>query len=308
MACKILPVFYLPKYLTRSMANFETRFLLAELHMNSLKNKTSAKEIRTALTMLSSGSNAYNDAYEEAWYRLNAQPEEHRNLARQTIAILLTARRPLSVEELCHALSVDTNDEQVDDEEDMRNIEDILATCVGLVTADPGSNMVRLVHKSTQDYFSRHRSEFFPDAEGFIGRICAIYRRTKSSEPQNAPFYDYAVQNWWSHLAKATADQELGTGDLECHATGDLGNSKLAAELGIQLGIEAFSSDPILHKTMLEACESGNQSLLEALLDMTRFDVTGNTDLLSLAAEKGRSDIVCVHLNWTKTLQERSAT
>lgn len=260
--------------------------------MNSLKNKTSAKEIRTALAKLSSGSNAYNDAYKEAWYRLNAQPEEHRNLARQTIAILLTARRPLSVEELRHALSVDIEDEQVDDEEDMRNIEDILATCVGLVTADPGSNIVRLVHKSTQDYFSRHRSEFFPDAEGFIGRICAIYRRAKCSEPQNAPFYDYADTNWWSHLAQATTDQQLEITDLEPQSTRHLGHSKLAAELGVLLGVEAFSSDPSLYSTMLGACKAGNQSLLEGLLDITRFDLTENTELLVLAVKNRQEEIV----------------
>lgn len=260
--------------------------------MNSLKNKTSAKEIRTALTKLSSGSNAYNDAYKEAWHRLNAQPEEHRNLARRTIAILLTMRRPLSVDELRHALSVDTEDGQVDDEEDIRHIEDILATCAGLVAADPGSNLVRLVHKSTQDYFSRHRSELFPDAEGFIGKICVIYRRTKGSEPQNAPFYDYADKNWWFHLSQASADQELHTSGLESQSTHDPGHSKLAAELGIQLGIEAFSSDPSLYTTMRGACESGNQSLLEALLDMTHFDLARNTELLSLAVKKRQEDIV----------------
>lgn len=277
--------------LVRSTAEFEIRFLLAELHMNSLKNKTSAKEIRTALTKLSSGSNAYNDAYKEAWHRLNAQPEEHKNLARRTIAILLTMRRPCSVEELRHALSVDTEDGQVDDEEDMRHIEDILATCAGLVAAEPGSNLVHLVHKSTQDYFSRHRSELFPDAEDFMGKICVIYRRAKGSEPRNTPFYDYADKNWWFHLSQASADQ-LRTSGLEPQSTHDLGHSKLADELGIQLGIEAFSSDPSLYTTMLGACESGNQSLLEALLDMTRFDLAGNTELLSLAVEERQEDIV----------------
>lgn len=260
--------------------------------MNSLKNKTSAKEIRVALSKLSSGSSAYDDAYKEAWCRLDSQPAEHRNLARQTISILLTARRPLSVEELCHALSVDTEDGQVDEEEDMCNFEDILATCAGLVTADPGSNMVRLVHKSTQDYFSRHRSEFFPDAESLIGRICVIYRRSKGSGAQNAPFYDYADKNWWSHFAQATADQGLGKADLDPQSTHDLGRSRLAAELGVKLGIETFSSDPSLYTTMLGACMSGNQSLLEALLDVTRFDLTGNTELLSLAVEGKQQDIV----------------
>lgn len=261
------------------MTNFEMRFLLAELHMNSLKNKTSAKEIRTALTKLSSGSNAYNEAYKEAWHRLNAQPEEHRSLARRTIAILLTTRRPLLAEELRHALSVDTEDGQVDDEEDIPNLEDILPTCAGLVTADPGSSLVHLVHKSTQDYFSRHRSELFPDSEDSFGKICVIYRRAKCS-----PFYDYADKNWWFHLSQASACQERGTSGLEPQSTHDLGHSKL--------GIEAFSSDPSLYKTMLEACESGNQSLLEALLDMTRFDLAGNTELLSLAVEKRQADIV----------------
>lgn len=157
--------------MVRRIAEIEDRFLLAELHLNSPKNKTSVKEIRTALSKLTSGSNAYAAAYSEAWHRINTQPEEHKNLAKKTIAILVTERRPLSVEELCHALSVDTEIEQVDDEEDIRDIEDILSTCAGLVTTDPGSNMVRLVHMSTQDYFHQQRAEFFPYAKHIVGKI-----------------------------------------------------------------------------------------------------------------------------------------
>ena len=42
------------------------RFLLAQLHFDSLKGKRSPKAIRTALKELSTGSDAYDDAYNDA--------------------------------------------------------------------------------------------------------------------------------------------------------------------------------------------------------------------------------------------------
>lgn len=217
-------------------------------------------------------------------------------LALTTLTILVTARRALSQDELCHALAVSLEAKDVDEDDDVRHIEDVLATCAGLVTVDTESDIVRLVHKSTQEYFQRNRTRIFPMAEHLMGNICSIYRTCKVNDRENAPFYNYADGNWWSHLSEATRRQEVAVGaqDNQKGAKGisSLGSSKLADELRVKLGIEVFSMNPTLYATMKDACKRGDQSLLEAMLDITKFDLARDDDLLSTAVENRHIDIV----------------
>lgn len=53
-----------------------------------------------------------------------------------------------------------------------------------------------------------------------------------------------------------------------------------------------FSSDPTLFETMLRACQIGNQSLLESLLDITHFNVSKDSRLLVTAFKNRHEDIV----------------
>ena len=41
------------------------------------------------------------------------------------------------------------------DEENLPEIEDMVSVCAGLVTIDEESNIIRLVHYTTQEYFER---------------------------------------------------------------------------------------------------------------------------------------------------------
>lgn len=220
--------------------------------------------------------------------RINFQPMEYVKLAQTTIKILITARRLLTKQELCYATAVDIHAEDVDNDEDVRKIEDILVTCAGLVRTDDESNTVRLVHKSALDYFQTHQPTMFPDAQYVMGSICGIYLKKKNPKTGNAPFYDYAEKNWWYHLSKATEKE-----DTECSRdTGDVALSKLSSELRLRLGLESFDNDPVLYITMQDACKSGNQSLLEGLLDITRLSLAEDDELIFLAIEEGHVFIV----------------
>lgn len=244
---------------------------------------------------MSSGSDAYDKAYADALDRINSQVREPRMLAQNTLTILVTARRALAPQELCHALAVSLETEQVDNDEDVREIEDVLAACAGLVTVDTESDVVRLVHKSTQDYFKRNRTRLFPKAEYLMGNICAVYRNCMTEERDKAPFYNYADRNWWSHLSESTRQREVDVGNdnqNETKTIGSLGGSKLSDELSVQLGIKLFSKNPALYSTMIDACKRGDQSLLEALIEMTKFDITEDDGLLSAAVEERQPHIV----------------
>ena len=52
-----------------------TGFLLAQLHLDSLMNKTAEYEIRSTLKRLPTGSEAYDQAYEEAMERIEQEVE-----------------------------------------------------------------------------------------------------------------------------------------------------------------------------------------------------------------------------------------
>jgi hypothetical protein len=81
--------------------------LLAKLSVDSLSSKTSKKAVRQALTRLLQGFNAYDFAYAEAIKRINSQAGGRKQLAHQVIFWIALARRPLTVAQLRHALTIE---------------------------------------------------------------------------------------------------------------------------------------------------------------------------------------------------------
>lgn len=51
----------------------------------------------------------------------------------------------------------------------------MVSVCAGLVTVDEQSNIIRLVHYTTQDYFERTWTSWFPNAQTDITEICVTY-------------------------------------------------------------------------------------------------------------------------------------
>lgn len=116
------------------------RFLLAQLYMDSLVSKNNADAIREALQH---PPEKLEDTYEEAMARVLNQGTEDRELAYRVISWISFAVRPLSVEELQHALAVRPGDNSLrrgafPDEEIM------VSVCVGLVVIDE-SRIIKLV-------------------------------------------------------------------------------------------------------------------------------------------------------------------
>jgi len=121
---------------------------------------SSPKAIRTALKKLPRGSKAYDHAYEETMRRLECQIANSRELAKQVLSWITCAKRPLTTTELQHALGVEVGESELD-EDNFSQIEDIVSVCAGLVTVDEESNIIRLIHYTTQEYFERTRGIFF---------------------------------------------------------------------------------------------------------------------------------------------------
>ena len=84
------------------------------------------------------------------------------------------SERPMSPEELCHALGVqiastDPNPENIP------SIESLLASCLGLVIVDKEESTVRMVHFTFQEYLNSS-SEMFQNSYGLMAEVCLTYR------------------------------------------------------------------------------------------------------------------------------------
>lgn len=129
----------------RNKSDKTFRFLLARLHVDSLLDKRNKQKVLSTLHKLSKGSAALEDAYGEAISRIDGQLDEDRSLAKRALCWITYAQRPLTTEELCCALAIEPCDNALNND-NVFDVEDILSVCVGLVTVDEESGIIRLVH------------------------------------------------------------------------------------------------------------------------------------------------------------------
>jgi ankyrin repeat protein len=194
------------------------KFLLAKLHLDSLIGKRSPKAFRTALAMLPKGSKAYDEAYREAMVRIESQIADSQELAKQALSWITCATRPLTSIELRYALAVEISSSEFDDQ-NLTEIADVLNVCAGLVTIDEESDIVRLIHYTTQEYFERTWQFWFRCAQKEITETCLSYLSLDalSTGPcltdeafedrlRSNPLYDYAARNWGHHAQEASTE------------------------------------------------------------------------------------------------------
>ncbi|KAJ4244389.1 hypothetical protein NW762_014517 [Fusarium torreyae] len=151
---------------TKILKSVQGMFLLAQLYLDSLIGKRSPKAIRTFLNNLPSDPNtskAYDTAYNDAMERIEDQVADRTSLGKEALMWISCAKRVLSPLELQHALAIESESEEFD-EENLSEIGDIISACAGLITVDEQSDTVRLVHFTTQEYFERTQAHWFPRA------------------------------------------------------------------------------------------------------------------------------------------------
>ena len=200
------------------------RFLLARLSVDSLLDKRTKAKVESALSKLSKGSKssdqAYGEAYKDAIERIESQLPEDRKLAKIVISWITYAKRQLTTKQLGEALAVEPGDSELN-EDNIPDAEDILSVCCGLVTVDKESQVVRLIHYTTQEYFEKIRDEWNPTAQLQIASTCLTYLSfkpfkafqwddiygylvQKAVEPY--ALLEYAAQNWGPHASAIQQD------------------------------------------------------------------------------------------------------
>ncbi|KAF3290930.1 hypothetical protein TWF970_000188 [Orbilia oligospora] len=204
-------------------------FLLAQFHFQRVKDSTTAKKLKAALKTLPSGNEGYDHAYENAMKRIQTYNSDSRNLATDVLSWITCARRALTTLELQHAMATEVNEREFD-EENIPEVNKMVSLCAGLITIDEESNIIRLVHYTTQEYFERTWVEWFPKAQIDITERCVTYLLYDNILDENVDsFYSndgkilkskalciYAAQNWGHHARiSATGDTPLISGLLE---------------------------------------------------------------------------------------------
>ncbi|KAF5684547.1 hypothetical protein FCIRC_3890 [Fusarium circinatum] len=150
-------------------------FLLARLHLDSLARKISLWAFKDALTSLPTGASAYNKAYHDVMKRIESQDEERIAFAKDVLAWLAFAKRPL--EELRTAVTIQETDLNVD-EDKLMDIEDMVSTCVGLVKINKWDATVALIHYTTEEYLRRTWPTWantYLNADMVIATTCLTY-------------------------------------------------------------------------------------------------------------------------------------
>ncbi|KAJ7187146.1 hypothetical protein C8R46DRAFT_981437, partial [Mycena filopes] len=170
-------------------------FLLAKLHVGSLSTKNTIKAVREALENLPKD---LHDTYNNALKRIQDQNDEDRMVAHSALTWVANACRPLTTAEIQVALAIEPNSQQLDDD-NILDIEIIVAACAGLIIVDEQLAIVRLVHYTAQEYFDSIQGQYFPHAQILITRslltflnfdnIITLSCTTQDSPP---PLFDYA--------------------------------------------------------------------------------------------------------------------
>ena len=194
--------------------------------------------------------------------RIGSQDINDVRIAHEVLSWIVCATRPLLIKEVQHALAVDPESTEIDAEVIIDEAL-LLSVCLGLVTVDRESQIIRLIHYTTQEYLQRTCLQHFPDFQENITSTCLDYIsryipwesltihdrrgknyfkvREKAKEWQSQyPLLDYAIQNWGFH---AQGPVEYSLSDL---IIGFFSNEIAVSRVGQMLGYLLWGRDRLV--------------------------------------------------------------
>ena len=234
--------------------------------------------------------------------RIEGQLADQKELAKQVLLWITCAKRPLTTSELRYALAVEAGKPEID-EDNLPDPTDMVSVCAGLVTVDEMSDVIRLVHYTTQEYFERTQKRWFPTAETDITRICVTYLTFSNFESGlcqaddqfnkrllKNQLYDYAAHNWGYHAYVASAEvQQLITQLLESEAKVSSSCQAMMAAQGNSQGVPRRVTG--VHLAAYFGLKEAMIALLKNGHNPDSKDNDGQTPL-SWAANRGHEAVV----------------
>lgn len=164
--------------------------------------------------------------------RIQNQAEPDNTLGMKVLLWISQSKRPLLVDELRHALAVEWEDDEDTprclDVDNLLDPESLVDVCAGLVVIENESEVIRLVHLTTQDFFLRALEPVFPDADTQISKTCLAYisfdifcrgpcalDEELNTRLQLYPLLNYAAHYWGDHL-RGKPERDLESMALIC--------------------------------------------------------------------------------------------
>ncbi|CAG8379268.1 unnamed protein product, partial [Penicillium salamii] len=204
-------------------------FLLAKIYLGFLDDKLTANDVRKSLrTYLKQDQKSSEEektlllshAYDQVMERIDQQRPGLKQLAMKVLWWITCANRPLSIEELQYALAIKHGQYHLD-EGDLPHIGDMVSVCLGLITIDNESRIIRLVHYTTHEYLTRNRQDWVPNAHTEITKTCVTCLSFDIFEAgpcqshdsihlrvQTTLLYDYAANNWGYHARASPSEHD----------------------------------------------------------------------------------------------------
>ena len=165
--------------------------------------------------------------------RIKGEGGEKARLGMAVLMWISHSRRPLQVDELCHAIAIRIGTSGFDND-DIPTISTLLECCQGLVTVDKGASTIRLIHFSLQEHLCTH-PDIFGRAHSTIAETCLTYlnfphiRDLSTSPPPNRrdtllgylsshrriypspdpPFLKYSSLYWGTHMRLELSDRAV---------------------------------------------------------------------------------------------------
>ncbi|KAF3916709.1 Ankyrin-1 [Dactylellina cionopaga] len=210
-------------------------FLLAKLHLSSLKGATSLRQVNKILeasqdvsdtSNTTSNTTPYHEVYRKKMEEIQQQPYRSREFAEKALSWIIFAREPLTILRLQHALAVERGTTEFD-ETNVAPVSLILDVCNGLAVIDEKTNIVRLIHYTAKEYFAKTSKSWLPEAQDILAETCIIYLSysTFGSGPsfseyeftdrlQQYPLYGYCAENWGHHARLSSVEEKVIVGLL----------------------------------------------------------------------------------------------
>ncbi|TFK16757.1 hypothetical protein FA15DRAFT_629219 [Coprinopsis marcescibilis] len=196
-------------------------FLVASLQLEMLGSCINIKSLDTALQALPVGVNAM---YEATMERINGGPAPE--LALRALTLLAYACKSLKMDDLLHALAVETEPFKYDSDL-LVDPDTVLSACCGLITFEPETKLVRLVcmYYTAQDFLVTYLPKVGVDAEAMLACTCVAHLQgcgfaNFTGDVDDVftyhPFLAYAHCNWAIHANSASLPPFVEEYILQC--------------------------------------------------------------------------------------------
>ena len=285
-----------------------SRFLLASLNIGAILQESTIYRRRETLSKMRDGL-GLEGVYGATIKRIKAQGGGKSRLGMEALMWISHAERPLSLDELCHALAIELGSTDFNTG-NVPSISILVDSCQGLITVNKAASTVRLVHFTLREYLSAHH-DLFDTPHSAMAEICLTYLNSgqvkalsanPSANPNTVihdkPFLEYCSLYWGAHAQRELSDCARSLAlqlfrEYDGHISGRFLFAKSVDYQIVHYG--GFHLSPLHYASGI-----GIMELLAALLEMECYDINegdywGHTPL-AWAARHGHDEIVKMFL------------